>query len=99
MSGRRLLAAKKSLDDWVRDWSASTAASWWCEKFLDESGTEGLLEYHSKHAVFGMESPSVGVRLHHGPNHYGGEKHRDGRVLPELQIWQMNVHVEMIGNA
>lgn len=86
--------SESSFIDWVSSWSESTAAPGWCDKFLAEAGVEGALMYSSKHAVFSIDTPALAVRVHHGTNHQGSEALDDGRVLPELEFWQMNVYVE-----
>lgn len=65
----RYLSAVEDTGDWVFSWSENTAAPSWCEKFIGESGAEGLLDHRSKHAVFRIETSSFSVRLHHGTNH------------------------------
>lgn len=90
----RRLSAEVNPAEWVGGWSETTAAPSWCNKFLSESGAEGLLNYCSKHSVFNIETNEVTVRLHHGTNHQGGEALEDGRVLPVLEFWQMDVHLE-----
>lgn len=149
MSRRRLIAEHLGVDEWVLGWSGSTAAPAWCDKFVNDSGSSGLLGYHSKHAAFQIVTSSLTVRLHHDTNHQvghsvvpgsctsssitslctllagshlgfmetcgrllcgclkfnlafdlifhtQGEVLDDGRVLPELEFWQMDVHVERI---
>lgn len=68
MAHERYLNDVQDVDEWVLGWSATTAAPFWCETFIAESGTEGLLDYRSMHAVFRIQTPSFSVRLHHGTN-------------------------------
>lgn len=94
MTSRRLSRHVESFTKWASMWIASTAAPTWCTKFIEEAGMEGVLASRSKHSVFRIQTPTLTVRLHHGTNHQGGEVLPDGRVLPKLEFWQMNVHLE-----
>lgn len=93
-SRRRLPMTHYSFTEWASEWSESTAAPAWCRKFLEEAGVDGVLKYHGKHTVFRIETPALTVRLHHGVNHQGGEVLHDGRILPEMEFWQMDMHLE-----
>lgn len=96
IGGRKLhVAAPMIIVDWIKTWSPSTAAPSWCDKFLDEQGVTALTD-SSNHVVFRIEMPNLSVRLHIGTNYQGGKIIPDGRTLPELDFWQMNVHVEWL---
>lgn len=92
---RRLsIADGSSVTEWAMTWTGTAAAPGWCEKFLSEAATDGVLQYRGKHAVFGIETPAFSLRVHHGTNYHGGVAVEDGRVAPELEFWQMEVHLE-----
>ena len=90
--------SRMSFLDWIKSWSETTAAPTWCNKFIDEDGfsifKQDPLNVQSNHAVFRIETTSFAMRLHVGTNHQGGEVIPDGRTLPELEFWQMDLHLE-----
>lgn len=94
MTSRRLMEQSDNFVKWASTWASTTAAPSWCTKFLEEEGAEGALNSRSKHSVFRIKTPNFTVRLHHGTNHQGGEVLDDGRVLPTLEFWQMNLLLE-----
>lgn len=52
------------------------------------------------HAVLKIDTPFVSVRVNVGINHQGrGEKDWDGRVLPDLDVWQINMRLESLDFA
>ena len=89
--GRRKLAA----DQWFEDWILSVdhmEAPGWCANYIDENG---LADLQSTHAIFKIETPTVTVRLNAGINYQGGgELDWDGRALPDLEFWQMDVGLD-----
>ena len=61
----------------------------WCAKYIAE---KGLANLQSTHAIFKIETPTVTVRLNAGIGFQGdGELDFDGRVLPDLDFWQMDI--------
>lgn len=91
LQGRRVLP-EANFEDWVMSFDYSMAAPDWCVKYIME---KGLNHVQSDHAVFRIDTPAVGVRLNVGINHqYEGEYNWDGRVLPDLDFWQMDVGLE-----
>lgn len=95
MARRQLSSVNElGLIDWARKWTSKTAAPSWCNKFLDEEGLDGVLAHQSNHAVFRIKTPHFSLRLHHGINHQGGEVIPDGRILPDLNFWQMDLDLE-----
>ena len=90
-SHRNLEDDDQSFEDWVVR-SRSLAAPEWCAKFVAE---HGLAQVQSKFATFKIQTTSVTVRLNVGVNYQGGgETDWDGRVLPDLEFWQMDVGLE-----
>jgi len=68
------------------------AAPDWCAKYIAENS---LADLQSTHAVFKVETSTVTVRLNAGVNYQGdGEQDWDGRVLPDLEFWQMDVGLD-----
>lgn len=46
----------------------------------------------SAHAIFQITTPTVAVRLNAGIGHQdGGELQWDGRILPDIDVWQMDI--------
>ena len=87
-TSQRHLEDTQNFGDWVIR-SKSLAAPEWCAKFIAE---RGLAEVQSKFATFKIQTSSVTVRLNVGVNYQGGgETDWDGRVLPDLEFWQMDV--------
>ena len=68
------------------------AAPEWCMKYIAENS---LADLQSTHAVFKIHTPAATVRLTVGVNYQGdGELDWDGRILPDLEFWQMDVGVD-----
>lgn len=82
-----------ALEDWVLR-SGTLAAPQWCAKFLEEEGISGLLKVASSHAVFRIDGPTVTLRVNVGTNHQEYQVLPDGRSVPQLDFWQVNVGVE-----
>ena len=65
------------------------AASDWCRQYI---APHNLADLQSNHALFKIVTSSVIVRLNVGTNFQGnGELDWDGRVLPDVEFWQMDV--------
>ncbi|CAN0310396.1 unnamed protein product [Ectocarpus sp. 12 AP-2014] len=91
LEGRRRLDNNESFEDWILK-SDHMPAPDWCAKYIAEND---LADMQSTHAIFKIETPSLTVRLDAGVNYQGdGELDWDGRVLPDLEFWQMDVAVE-----
>jgi len=91
IEGRRQLRGGESLEEWILRYD-SMAAPGWCAKYIAEND---LADLQSTHAIFKIETSTVTVRLNAGVNHQGdGELNWDGRVLPHLEFWQMDVGME-----
>ena len=82
-----------ALEEWVLR-SGTLAAPEWCAKFLEEEGVNGLLKVTSSHAVFRIDGPAVTLRVNVGTNHQEYQVLPDGRSVPQLDFWQVNVGVE-----
>ncbi|CAM9997733.1 unnamed protein product [Ectocarpus fasciculatus] len=65
------------------------AAHGWCTEYIAE---RSLLDVQSAHTIYQIVTPEVVVRLNVGIGHQvGGEVDWDGRVLPDLDVWQMDI--------
>eukprot|EP00752_Nemacystus_decipiens_P017069 g15286.t1 len=88
LEGRRQLLGYESLEDWILSFDRMAAPDW-CTKYIAEND---LADLQSTHAIFKIDTPTVTVRLNAGVNYQGGgELDWDGRVLPDLEFWQMDV--------
>ena len=89
--GRRQLRSE-SFEDWVLSFD-QMAAPGWCAKYIAE---HGLSEVQSIHAILKIMTPTgVDVRLNAGLGYQTyGELNWDGRVLPEMEFWQMDVGLD-----
>lgn len=91
MQQSRRLLAEERLEDWILRFPKMAAPDW-CAKYIAENG---LADLQSNHAIFKIETPAVTVRLNAGVNYQdGGEVDGNGRVLPELDFWQMDVGLD-----
>lgn len=91
VQGRRELSMEERFEDWVL-MLKTMAAPDWCAKYMNE---HDLADVQSSHAVFKIVTAAASVRLHVGTNYQGnGELNWDGRVLPDLEFWQMNVGID-----
>eukprot|EP00752_Nemacystus_decipiens_P005032 g4571.t1 len=92
IEGRRQLLEDESLEQWILRYDHSMAAPGWCAKYISENE---LADLQSNHAIFKIETPTVTVRLNVGVNYQGNGEHTwDGRILPELEFWQMDVGMD-----
>eukprot|EP00752_Nemacystus_decipiens_P016691 g14929.t1 len=92
MEGRRQLLSGESLEEWILRNDHNMAAPGWCAKYITEND---LADLQSTHAIFKIETTTVTVRLNAGVNYQGnGELNWDGRVLPDLEFWQMDVGMD-----
>ena len=88
LQGSRELTKEEVFEDWVLRFH-HMAAPEWCTKYIAQ---HDLVDLQSNHAIFKIESSAVTVRLNVGTNFQGyGEVDWDGRVLPDVEFWQMDV--------
>eukprot|EP00752_Nemacystus_decipiens_P012283 g10889.t1 len=88
IEGRRNLRDDESLEEWILRYD-SMAAVGWCVKYIAEND---LADLQSNHAIFRIDTSTITVRLNAGINYQGdGELNWDGRVLPDLEFWQMDL--------
>ena len=88
LKGTRTLADKEKFEDWILRFD-DMAAPQWCTQYIEQ---HDLANLQSIHAVFKIVTPAVTVRLNVGTNYQdGGDLDWDGRVLPDLEFWQMDV--------
>ena len=91
LAGRRRLADDESLEHWILRFDHMAAPSW-CAKYIAENDLASL---QSTHAIFKIETRTVTVRLNAGVNYQAdGELDWDGRALPALEFWQMDVGMD-----
>ena len=91
LQGKRELFIEETFEDWVLRLE-SMAAPDWCARYVDQ---HGLANVQSSYAVFKIATASVTLRLNVGTNYQGnGELNWDGRALPEMEFWQMNVGID-----
>lgn len=90
VQGSRQLSSVENFEDWVMTFD-HVAAPEWCAKYIEE---RGLVDVQSAYALFRVSTPTANVQLHVGVDHQGGDQlNWDGRVLPDLDFWQMDVGV------
>ena len=88
LKGTRALADEEQFEDWILRFD-DMAAPQWCTQYIEQ---HDLANLQSIHAVFKIVTPAVTVRLNVGTNYQdGGDLDWDGRVLPDLEFWQMDV--------
>ena len=86
-----LLATATSFEDWILSFDQMAAPDW-CAKYIAE---HDLSEVQSIHAIFKIMTPTVELRLNAGFGYQvDGEINWDGRVLPALEFWQMDVGLD-----
>ena len=89
--GRRQLAAGERFEDWVLRFDHMAAPDW-CTQYIAQ---HDLADVQSNHAILKIVTSTVTVRLNVGTNFQGnGELDWDGRVLPDLEFWQMDVGLD-----
>eukprot|EP00752_Nemacystus_decipiens_P014764 g13145.t1 len=90
LQGRRALEATSgpSFEEWILGCD-KMPASGWCALYVAEND---LADLQSTHAIFRIDASAATVRLDAGISFQGGGEHvLDGRVLPDLELWQMGV--------
>ena len=88
LQNTRALTPEERFEDWILRFD-DMAAPEWCGKYIDGHNLE---ELQSIHAVFKIVTSSVTVRLNVGTNYQGGgQVDWDGRVLPDLEFWQIDL--------
>ena len=91
LHGQRELGVEESFEDWILHFDHMAAPDW-CAQYVAQNH---LADVQSIYSVFKIVTPSVTVRLNVGTNFQGnGELDWDGRVLPDLEFWQMDVGVD-----
>lgn len=91
LQSTRALTTEELFEDWILRFD-DMAAPEWCARYIDE---HNLADLQSIHAVFKLVTSTVTVRLNVGTNYQGGgELDWDGRVLPDLEFWQMDVGLD-----
>lgn len=87
--GRELQA--ETFEDWVLRFD-QMAAHGWCARYIAQ---HGLAAVQSAHSVFKIMSSKITLRLNTGFGYQvEGEKTSDGRDLPGLDFWQMDVGLQ-----
>ena len=91
LQGTRQLTPSERFEDWILRFDGVAAPNW-CAQYIDQ---HDLADLQSIHAIFKIVTSSVTVRLSVGTNSQGnGELDWDGRVLPDLDFWQMDVGLD-----
>ena len=87
----RKLVEAESFEEWILRFQ-SMAAPDWCAKYISENEVAGVQSIHS---VFRIATASNVVRLNVGTNYQkAGDVDGAGRVLPDLEFWQMDVGIQ-----
>ena len=90
LQGTRQLTPAEQFEDWILRFN-DMAAPAWCTQYIERNN---LAELQSVHAIFEIVTSTATVRLNVGTNYQGGgDVHWDGRILPDLEFWQMDVGV------
>ena len=91
LQGQRELAVEESFEDWILRFDHMAAPDW-CVQYVAQ---HHLADVQSIFSVFKIVTSSVTVRLNVGTNFQGNEERDwDGRVLPDLEFWQMDVGID-----
>ena len=91
LQGKRVLSLGERFEDWILRFDHMAAPDW-CREYIAKHGLDHV---QSNHAVFKIVTPSATVRLNVGTNYQGnGELDWDGRVLPDMEFWQMDVGLD-----
>ncbi|CAM9524200.1 unnamed protein product [Ectocarpus sp. 12 AP-2014] len=89
LEGWRELLAGESLEELILRYDHGMMAPEFCNKFIAEND---LADLQSTHAIFKVETSTLTVRLNAAVNYQGdGKEAGEGRVLPDLGFWQMDV--------
>ena len=84
--GREL--SNETFEQWILGFD-HMAAPGWCARYIAE---QGLDDVRSVHTVFKIVTPTIDVRVIAGFGYQpSGGVTRDGRVLPYIDFWQMDV--------
>ena len=90
LQGTRQLTPAEQFEDWILRFN-DMAAPAWCTQYIERNN---LAELQSVHAIFEIVTSTATVRLNVGTNYQGGgDVDKDGRILPDLEFWQMDVGV------
>ena len=90
LQGQRKLAVEESFEDWILRFDHMPAPDW-CAEYVAQNR---LTDVQSIFSVFKIVTSSVTVRLNVGTNFQGNGLDWDGRVLPDLEFWQMDVGLD-----
>ena len=91
LHGKRELAVEETFEDWILRFDHMAAPDW-CMQYIAQKDLAGVQSIYS---VFKIMTSSVTVRLNVGTNFQGnGDVDWDGRVLPDLEFWQMDVGLD-----
>ena len=91
LQGTRELAIEELFEDWILRFD-DMAAPKWCAEYIVQ---HDLAEWQSIHAVLKIVTPTVTVCLKTGTNSQEeGELDWDGRVVPDLEFWQMDLGMD-----
>lgn len=91
--GNRELKDEGRFEGWIQRFHVMVAPDW-CARYIDQ---HDLADVQSIHAVFKIVTSAVTVRLNVGSNYQGGgELDWNGRVLPDLEFWQMDLGLHRI---
>ena len=91
LQGSRQLLGDEGLEDWILR-NDHMPAPRWCAKYVAE---KDLADLQSTHVIFKIETPTVTVCLNAGVNYQSnGMLDENGRVLPDLEFWQMDVGLD-----
>lgn len=84
----RRLNPDQQFEDWILRFGEMAAPGLYSQYIQEHE----LADLQSTHAVFKIATPAVTVRLNVGTNSQGGgDLDGDGRILPDLEFWQMKV--------
>ena len=91
LHGKRKLAVGETFEDWILRFDHMAAPDW-CTQYISQ---KDLADVQSIYSAFKVMTSSVTVRLHVGTNFQSnGDVNWDGRVLPDLEFWQMDVGLD-----
>ena len=91
LHGRRELAVEETFEDCILRFDHMAAPDW-CTQYIAQ---KDLADVQTIYSVFKIVASSVTVCLHVGTNFQGnGDVDWDGRVLPDLEFWQMDVGLD-----